>query len=238
MVSIGNFFFRYRNFLFPFFYLMLFVPAGRFNPLITENYSILLYLGLAVTVTGEAIRFLTIGLVYIVRGGKNRKIYAEGLVTDGIYAHCRNPMYVGNVLMLIGMGILSNSTLFMLVMVPFFLFIYQAIILAEENFLRGKFGDSFNDYCANTNRWTLKLAGLGDTIRSFQFKTKTAIFKEYNTTYIWFSGIIAVIALNVYRVYGPELLNQYKAVLITAFVLVTLAYLITKIIKKRRKKTA
>lgn len=236
MVKIGNFFFKYRNFLFPFFYLMLFVPTGKFNPLLTENYSIVLYLGLAVTISGEAIRFLTIGLVYIVRGGKNRRIYAEGLVTDGIYAHCRNPMYVGNVLMLLGMGILSNSLLFMLVMVPFFLFIYQAIILAEENFLAGKFGTSFNEYCANTNRWTLRLSGLGETIKSFKFKTKTAIYKEYNTTFIWFSGIIFVTALNVYRIYGAATLEENKAIFITAFVVAAVAYIIIKIAKKSRRK--
>ncbi len=228
MVRIGNFFFRYRNYLFPFFYAMLFVPS----PVLTEYYPIVLYLGLAVTILGEAIRFTTIGLVYIVRGGRNRRIYAEGLVTDGIYAHCRNPMYVGNVLMLLGMGILSNSLLFMLIMVPFFLFIYQAIILAEEDFLRGKFGSGFDEYCSNTNRWTLKLTGLGETIRSFDFNTKRALYKEYNTTYIWCVGILSVIALNIYRIYGADILYQYKLIFILIFSFATVAYVITKIAKK------
>lgn len=230
MVEIGNFFFRYRNILFPFFYAMLFVPS----PLLTDNYPIVLYAGLAITILGEAIRFTTIGLVYIVRGGKNRRIYAEGLVTDGIYAHCRNPMYVGNSLMLLGMGILSNSLVFMLIMVPFFLFIYQAIILAEEDFLRGKFGSGFDEYCATTNRWTLRLAGLGETIKSFDFKTKTALYKEHNTTYIWCVGILGVIALNIYRIYGADVLNKYKYIFILLFISASVAYLVTKAAKKRR----
>jgi len=229
MVRIGNFFFRYRNFLFPFFYAMLFVPS----PHLSGNYLHVLYPGLVITVAGETIRFLTIGLVYIVRGGKNRRIYAEGLVTDGIYAHCRNPMYVGNVLMLLGMGILSNSLLFMLTMVPFFLFIYQSIILAEEDFLRGKFGSAFDEYCANTNRWTLRLKGLAETIGSFKFNTKRALYKEYNTSYIWCIGILSVIALNIYRLYGLEVLEQHKLIFIVIFSIATVAYIITKIAKKR-----
>ena len=78
---------------------------------------------------------VTIGLAYIIRGGKNKKVYAEDLVTTGIFAHCRNPLYVGNILMLAGVGILSNSLLYVVIMIPFFLFVYQAIVLAEENFL-------------------------------------------------------------------------------------------------------
>jgi protein-S-isoprenylcysteine O-methyltransferase Ste14 len=229
MVKVGNFFFHYRNILFPFFYVMLFVPS----PVLTDNYSLVFYIGLAITTLGEAIRFTTIGLVYIVRGGKDRKIYAEGLVTDGIYSHSRNPMYVGNVLMLVGMGILSNSLLFVCTMIPFFIFIYQAIILAEENFLRGKFGTSFDEYCANTNRWTLKLAGLGETFKSFKFNTKRALYKEYNTTYLWCVGILSMIAVNIYRIHGKEALMQYKLYFIIIFSIVTVAYILTKVAKKR-----
>ena len=102
----------------------------------------------------------TIGLAYIVRGGKEGKPYAEGLVTEGIFNHCRNPLYVGNILMLLGVGILANSLVYVAIVIPIFLFIYQAIVLAEENFLRGKFGPGFDDYCKKVNRWWPNLKGL------------------------------------------------------------------------------
>ena len=103
--------------------------------------------GLIITVTGQLIRGFTIGLAYIVRGGKEGKPYAEGLVTEGIFNHCRNPLYVGNILMLLGVGILANSLLYVAIVIPVFLFIYQAIVLAEEDFLRKKFGSGFDEYC-------------------------------------------------------------------------------------------
>src|SRR5213075_525249 len=115
MVSIGNFFFKYRNWIFIIFYAALFIPSW---PLFSkESFGDLYYLwpviiGLLVTCTGQAIRGATIGLAYIVRGGKEGKPYAEGLVTEGIFNHCRNPLYVGNILMLLGVGILANSLLY------------------------------------------------------------------------------------------------------------------------------
>src|SRR5690606_17468720 len=112
MVQIGNFFFKYRNFLFIFLYLALFIPS---KPVFSETalgpdyYRYPLVIGLVVTLLGRLIRGTTSALAYIVRGGKDKKVYAHTLVTNGIFAHCRNPLYVGNILMLVGVGILVNS---------------------------------------------------------------------------------------------------------------------------------
>ena len=96
MVKIGNFFFKYRNWLFIIFYALLFVPhvPQLFTPKnFGEHYYLYpIIIGLIITVAGQAIRGATIGLAYIIRGGKNKKVYAEDLVTTGIFAHCRNPL--------------------------------------------------------------------------------------------------------------------------------------------------
>jgi protein-S-isoprenylcysteine O-methyltransferase Ste14 len=196
MISIGNFFFRYRNWLFIILYLLLFVPSP---PLFGErtlgpNYYLWpIIIGLVITVTGQLIRGATIGLAYIIRGGKEGKVYAEELVTTGIFNHCRNPLYVGNILMLLGVGVLSNSLLYMAVIMPLFLLIYQAIVLAEENFLRSKFGSSFDQYCSRVNRWIPSLKGIGATFRSMEFRARRWILKEYNTQYIWLTGIVLIL---------------------------------------------
>ncbi len=107
MIDIGNFFFRYRNWLFIILYLLLFIPSPPlFRPEhFGDNYWLWpLVLGLVITIGGQIIRGATIGLAYIIRGGKDKKVYAEELVTSGIFNHCRNPLYVGNILMLLGVG--------------------------------------------------------------------------------------------------------------------------------------
>ena len=95
MVSIGNFFFKYRNWIFILFYAALFIPSWPLFPKeqFGEHYYLFpIIIGLFVTCLGQLIRGLTIGLAYIVRGGKEGKPYADGLVTEGIFTHCRNPL--------------------------------------------------------------------------------------------------------------------------------------------------
>src|SRR5215210_5514497 len=121
MVTLGNFFFKYRNFLFIFLYLLLFIPSRElFHPdqFGTSYWIYPVIIGLLITVSGQLIRGATIGLAYIIRGGKDGKVYADKLVTEGIFNHCRNPLYVGNILMLIGVGILSNSLIYTFVVIP------------------------------------------------------------------------------------------------------------------------
>jgi len=196
MISIGNFFFRYRNTLFIFLYLLLFMPSPMlFSPEhFGEKYFLIpIILGLFVTFSGEIIRGITIGLAYIIRGGRDKKVYAEKLVTEGIFNHCRNPLYVGNILMLLGVGILSNSLFYVGIVMPLFLFIYQAIVLAEENFLRNKFGADFDAYCRRVNRWLIQFGGIGKTTAQMQFNYKRWLLKEYNTLLVWLIGIVAIL---------------------------------------------
>jgi len=223
MIQIGNFFFKYRNLLFILLYGLLFLPSPE---LFTENIFQAEYktwpliIGLFVTVLGQAIRGATIGLAYIVRGGKDKKVYAEHLVSTGIFSHCRNPLYVGNILMLLGVGILANSLIYVAIIMPLFLFIYQAIVLAEENFLRGKFGADFDAYCAKVNRWIPSLKGIGATFSSMEFNWKRWVLKEYTTQFIWLAGIVLLII----RLYQIEdiLKNSIYAVLVLGLFLTIL----------------
>lgn len=234
MVSIGNFFFKYRNWIFILFYAALFIPSWKlFTPeqLGTSYYWWPIILGLLVTVTGQLIRGLTIGLAYIVRGGKEGKPYAEGLVTEGIFNHCRNPLYVGNILMLLGVGILANSLVYVAIVIPIFLFVYQAIVLAEENFLRGKFGAGYDEYCRKVNRWWPSLWGIGKTFSGMQFNWKRWILKEHTTQFIWLIGITLILLLKF-----PELTNgdeQLRNILIAVILsILLLIYILIRYLKK------
>jgi len=237
MIGIGNFFFRYRNIVFIFLYLALFIPSP---PLFSERqfgvhyYYWPITIGLIVTITGQLIRGITIGLAYIIRGGKNKQVYAENLVTEGMFNHCRNPLYLGNILMLVGVGILSNSLLYVAILIPLFLFIYQAIVLAEENFLRSKFGESYNQYCRNVNRWIPSLKGLGNTFSSMEFKWKRWVLKEYNTQYVWMTGIVLVLLLTYPQLTGYDtgFRNRLLAILLP---LLLLWYLTVRYLKKSGK---
>lgn len=237
MISIGNFFFKYRNFLFIFLYLCLFIPSpALFNSaLFGENYYWWpIIIGLIITISGQLIRGATIGLAYIVRGGKDKKVYAEHLVTEGIFNHCRNPLYVGNVLMLVGVGILSNSLLYVAVFIPLFLFIYQTIVLAEENFLRKKFGEAFEAYCDRVSRWMINLNGIQKTFKEMNFNAKRWILKEYNTQFVWLAGITLILLIKYPQITDHDM--PLRNTLITVIILILgFIYLGVRYMKKSKK---
>lgn len=237
MIAIGNFFFKYRNFLFIFLYLALFIPSPQIfrESTIGEHYYLYpLIIGLFITVFGQLIRGVAISLAYIVRGGKDKTVYAEDLVTEGFFNHGRNPLYVGNILMLVGVGILMNSVVFVCIFIPLFLFIYQAIVLAEENFLRNKFGAQFDAYCARVNRWWINFSGIGKTIGSMAFNGKRWLIKEYNTQTVWLLGIVIILLF-----YYPQLTSGDTVLRdrigITALVVLAAYYFTIRYLKKSGK---
>jgi len=240
MIAIGNFFFKYRNLLFPIIvFLIIFIPSPS---IFTESffgsnyYLIPLILGMIIALFGQAVRAATIGLKYIKRGGKDKAVYAETLVTEGIFKHCRNPLYVGNILMVVGVGLISNSLIFVGVVVPVFCFIYQAIVLAEENYLRNKFGHQFQEYCNHVNRWIPNFRGLQQTFKSMQFVWERYVRNEYNTVYLLLLSIYIIMVLFVPPIAGMELTN--KIVLSVAiFFPLSGIYLITRAWRKRKKLT-
>lgn len=227
MVSIGNFFFKHRNWIFILFYAALLIPSWSLFPaakLGAHYYIYPIVTGLIITCAGQAVRGLTIGLAYIVRGGKEGRPYAEGLVTEGIFHHCRNPLYVGNILMLLGVGILANSLIYVVIVIPVFLFIYQAIVLAEEDFLRKKFGAGFEAYCQQVNRWFPNLKGIGQTLHSMTFNWRRWILREHTTQLIWLIGITLILLFRYPELTGNnESLRYWLAGSITAALLVVYA---------------
>lgn len=228
MIAIGNFFFHFRNGLFPLFYLLLFVPG----PPIVADYRLALLLGLAVALTGQSLRAITIGLDYIKRGGRNRQVYAQRLVSGGLFAHCRNPLYVGNFTILLGVGVASNSLLFLGVAIPFFAFAYWAIIAAEENYLRGKFGAEYDEYCARVNRLLPRFTGLAATLAGMRFNWRRLISAEYGATFIWTAAIVLVTAKNAWLLHGNALDWRLVWALAGALLVLFGLYLAARLAKK------
>lgn len=221
MVKIGNFLFHYRNILFPLFYAALFIPSAD---LMSSNLALII--GSLIILSGILVRCITIGLVYIVRGGSKRKIHAENLVTDGIYQVCRNPMYLGNILLIFGFGIFANSILFVAMFFPLFCFFYLAIIRAEENFLSGKFGQEYLAYVNSSNALFPNLNRVPKAFAGRSLDFKRVIKKEYNSLFIYFSGTLL-------------LLLNHRLISLTSFVIwfvsLLILYLVVRGLKKSKR---
>lgn len=107
----------------------------------------LLILGVIFIVTGLFIWGIALFCSRIDNGIRNNQ-----LVTTGIYAWCRNPLYTGWTFVCIGvLAIESNLWLFLLA--PLFFGIMTVMMMySEEKWLFDLYGTKYLDYCRCTNR--------------------------------------------------------------------------------------
>lgn len=78
---------------------------------------------------------------------------STALVTDGAFAYSRNPMYLGMVLVLLGVALLLDRASPWLVLVPFILVIRLKFIQFEEPLMEQTFGEVYVTYKSNVRRW-------------------------------------------------------------------------------------
>ena len=183
MIAIGNFLFRWRNRVFPLIIVALFSlavpPQAIFESENLESTKDIV--AVLIASAGLALRGLVIGFAYIKRGGLNKRVYADDLVTEGIFSLCRNPLYVGNMLIYIGVFLMHGDPVVMVLGISLFAFIYQCIIYAEEAYLQQKFGSAYEAYCRDVPRWHVKFSHYRSATEGMAFDMKKVIVKDYTT---------------------------------------------------------
>ncbi|MBI3996737.1 MAG: S-isoprenylcysteine methyltransferase [Candidatus Omnitrophica bacterium] len=190
-VAIGNFFFHYRNAFFPL--VIVFVtlctrPKVLWGDPATDR--LLTGLGAVVALLGQGVRLATIGFEYIERGGKNKRVYASRLVHGGVYALTRNPMYLGNILIATGIIMVAGAPLAYGLVLPFFIFVYQAITSAEETYLRQHFERDYEEYCAQVNRFLPSLRNVRRAFSGSRYNWKRALRQDLSTIAGLLSGLV------------------------------------------------
>jgi protein-S-isoprenylcysteine O-methyltransferase Ste14 len=232
VVGLGNFLFHYRTTLSPFLPLLLLLPG----PALLPDPFAAAVIGLVVAGTGQVVRAATIGLEYIVRGGRNHRVYADSLVTEGPFRHARNPMYVGKFLMVLGAGLASNRWPALLAITATYAFMYEAITLAEEDYLRQKFGAAFDDYCRDVPRWWPRLRGLRETFARAQFDWTRVLAKEYSAPLGWTLPIVLIGLYNIHATSGLGERPLAVAALWSALGFAALFWLSVGLLKKARSR--
>jgi len=103
----------------------------------------------------------------------------EELTTTGLYAHTRNPLYLGSIVIAAGFAIASRSWWIVAILIVMFIAIYVPVIRGEEAFLRATFAEQFDDYCRRVPRllprFTRAYQGYGSFSRQLYLK-----HREYN----------------------------------------------------------
>ena len=238
MIKIGVFLFKFRNFLFPLYILGLFI---LFRPPVSKIFGseqLLIVQDLVaalIAIFGLIVRGVVIGLAYIKRGGLNKKVYAENLVTEGMFSVSRNPLYVGNMLIYVGQFLMfGNYFCFVIGFFSFFL-IYECIIAAEESYLRNKFGLAFDEYCSDVRRWMPNLGKIGEAVTGMKFDWKKVVFKDYSTMC---STLTILALLQLWKVLANKGYDNYELEVYGLASFVVIVSLAAVIVRKIKKSTA
>ncbi|HXX46438.1 MAG TPA: isoprenylcysteine carboxylmethyltransferase family protein [Candidatus Acidoferrales bacterium] len=72
-------------------------------------------------------------------------LHGEQLVADGPYRRVRNPLYLGNLFLAVGLGFLASRSGFFVISIGMFVFVYR-LILREETTLLQSQGESYSRY--------------------------------------------------------------------------------------------
>ncbi len=129
------------------YFLERFAPLPFVAPLILRNIGLLLtFVGFLLGI-GAFVEFRKARTTLDPHGSANQ------LVTSGIYRFTRNPIYLGFLLMVIGLPL--NSGLYWgAIMAPFYIITMDRLVIErEERYLGKKFKDAYSGYASHVRRW-------------------------------------------------------------------------------------
>ena len=229
----GSWLFRRRSYL-PLPLLALLAPALADFRYPAGSYPLHLLwtaLCLGVATLGLAVRVKAVGHAPEGTSGRDtRGQVAEVLNTTGMYSVVRHPLYLGNALMWLGVALFPRSVWLVAVAMLLFWLLYERIMLAEEEFLRRRFGAAYEEWASRTP------AFLPDprawTRPALPFSPRTVLRREY-------SGLLGVVgALSL-----AECVGSWRAgigvlpnpVLLVPLAIATALYFLLRTMKHRTR---
>jgi protein-S-isoprenylcysteine O-methyltransferase Ste14 len=156
---------------------------------------------LIISFIGFFIRIYTVGFSRPHTSGRNTEHQvADVLNTTGIYSMVRNPLYVGNFFMWLGIAMLTGNFWFIVAFILFYFLYYERIIFTEEEFLKNKFGDNYLNWVKNTPVIIPKFSSFVKT--GYNFNWRKVLRQEKNG----FAALMIIFCL--FDIAGELIKNQ------------------------------
>ncbi len=175
MKKLAELFFRYRSYTpIPFLILMIIFENATTTSLIA---------GFIIALIGESIRLWGVSWA----GSETRttgKVGGTYLIISGPFAYVRNPLYVGNILIYLGLGIMSYALFpyLQIIALMFFVFQYYLIVKAEEEYLFSTFGEQYKKYFQSVPRFFPRFTPhRDDSVEQPPFKINEGLKSERRT---------------------------------------------------------
>jgi protein-S-isoprenylcysteine O-methyltransferase Ste14 len=188
----GSWLFRYRSYL-PLAILPIFVVCLASSKYLGRSHALnelWQRICLAISFAGLVLRAVIVGHAPYGTSGRNtREQVAHTLNTTGMYSVVRHPLYLANYIIIIGFSMEFHVWWLVLLTTTLYALYYERIMMAEEAFLRTRFGGEFEEWAAVTPAFIPKWRGW----RPFKvpFCWRTVLQREYNAFFL----IVAVFFL-------------------------------------------
>lgn len=189
------------------------------------------FFSIFISFLGLGVRCFTVG--YVPRGTSGRStrwLNAETLNTTGMYSIVRNPLYLGNFVIILGLVLFIEVWWFALIVWLGFWLYYERIIFVEEEFLRKKFGDYFLEWARETPVFFPKFKNWKKP--SLPFSMKIVLRREYST---FFSIIASFTFLDIAEDLFAEGKLEVSLTWVILFIVSLIIYLTLLILKKKTK---
>lgn len=238
MESTGSKLFKYRGQIPVLIFLcaipILFVSnSNLYSYILSDNTPVICaaVVSLLFIVAGLALRAYTVCTTPKGTSGRNTKgQVANVLNTKGIYSVVRHPLYLANYLIWAGLLVYTlNIFAFLIVSLVYWIY-YERIMLAEESFLRQKFGEQFEEWSRKVPAFVPRLSGFEPGMLQFSFKT--FIRREYATLMSTIVSFTVIDYLVQYLIHRPDF-SFTPRISFWVTVVYTCIAVIIKIIKHR-----
>lgn len=144
--------------------------------LVADPTPVLLYAGAAIMAIAHVLRLVCSG--YLDKDAR--------LITAGPFSYCRNPLYVGNAMVVIAFALMSGQVIALPVMLVLWLATHRPTVACEEGLLRDNFGEKFEDYCRRVPRWFPRLrARAGEREGEFRWSRVVENGEHVNVISAW-----------------------------------------------------
>jgi len=231
----GNWLFRYRSY-FPLIIVPLLVIALRDSKYLEREIGTTygyIWEGFCalVSFTGLLVRCMVIGYAPKRTSGRNTEHQkAETLNTTGLYSVVRHPLYLGNFFIFLGMVLFVQVVWFAIFTVLSFWLYYERIMFAEEEFLRGKFGDTFLEWAEKTPAFWPRFRNWQQPALTFSFRN--ILKREYTAFFLIIASLTMLDAAgDIFT--GREL--KMDEVWSTLFIIGLVVYLVLRTLRTRTR---
>jgi len=133
--------------------------AGIVALVLADPTPLSLAIGLPLAVLGEAVRLWAAGHIE----------KTKALATGGPYAHTRNPLYAGSVLLALGAALAAASPWVALVVALYFVAFYPSVVREEAKFLAEKFGPDYAAWARDVPAFLPRITPAGPRASRFDW---------------------------------------------------------------------